>query len=1207
MYTTRLTPQAKSRPTIGLITALLKGPTEINLWHGVEDRSRERDVNLICFSGGIPNWPYEYESRKNILFEMAGIQNVNGLLIWSNILSHTLDKREIDLFCRKYIPLPVINMGMLLQEVASIYFDMRAGMRNLLTHLIEKHACRRIAFIRGLEVSQDAEERFQAYEDTLTDYGIPFEPDLVKPGDFRRPSAFIATEQLIDKFGTDLDAIVSANDNMAIGVIQALQKHGIRVPEDILVVGFDNIEETLAISPTLTTVRTPWYEMGSKSVDMLLAKLDGDTLPDQIELHTELILGQSCGCRMISTTQHNVLPRERKSHPKNLPITNVLNDQEVIKKLLKDIQRKISPTDAARYLQGDWAERLIDAFSLDIRNKNNRLFITTLELFLNGIISGTDIMAWHEVIASLQIHLLPTLTTSDDTLCALDLLHRAHNLIGDSAHRQQLQQRLMVEEQTDRLNRIVQTMSTIHDVDRLMALLAQELPGLGINSCFLSLYEGEGNPPQWSRLIMASDEMGLVSLAEGGELFPTRDLVPRRFIPSNKRYAFDVEALFFQEEQIGFVLLALGSRNGDVYTALRGHISSVLKSAQLVQKIKDAEARAVKADQLKTRLLANVSHELRTPLNIIIGFSQTAMSTPNPYGLDLPEQLIRDLGHIFTSGEHLIRMINDLLDTSRAEIGELDLWMEYIDVRPFLEETFSSFAIESKPKKMEINWELDIPGNLPVLYADPVRLRQILINLLSNAKKFTDTGHITMGARVQIPHLHIWVADSGEGIPVEHQERIFEPFVTADKSNRRHEGIGLGLSITRRLVALHGGSLTLDSRPGRGSVFHIYLPLPNLADQTIRVVDEVTDRPVLLYLSSQEKPGETIEALCRNNGYELIHIKAKDDLHSLILSVKPAALAWDLTQAMPADWSIIQALRNHPQICQLPFLLFSQDKNENFSGKVHITDVLLKPIKKTSLLQMITSLSPEKLSGSILIVDDDENALHHYSDLIKEGFPDFLVLPAQGGRAAIEILKTNRPDLVILDLMMPDVDGFTVLKHIRNSPETASIPVIVMSGRVLSYADVQKLNYPQVIFQTKGIFTSQEFLDEISKAIVQSDFLPQHTSSLVRNSIVFVQENYSRTISLDEIAAAIGASKSFISRIFHAELGLTLWEYLKRYRINKALALLSQTDQSITEIAARVGFDDTGYFARVFNKIMACSPREYRRKIRTGGNPVTTL
>ena len=296
-----------------MLTARLNGPTEINLWHGVADRAAERNVNLICFSGGIPHWQQQYEAQKNILFKIAGQPNVDGLLIWANILSHTLDRTGMEAFCRNYTPLPIISMGMVLPSIPSIRIDMRDGMRKLLSHLIEDHGRRKIAFIRGPEVSQDAEERYQAYLETLKQYGLSFDPGLVIFGDFRRYSGTAAVRQLIDTDRMGFDALVSANDNMAIGAMQALQAHGVRIPEDVIVAGFDDIEETRAITPSLTTVRTPWHLLGSKSVDLVLSKLAEEELPEQILLETEMICRQSCGCQQIVIDDHQVEAIDQRS------------------------------------------------------------------------------------------------------------------------------------------------------------------------------------------------------------------------------------------------------------------------------------------------------------------------------------------------------------------------------------------------------------------------------------------------------------------------------------------------------------------------------------------------------------------------------------------------------------------------------------------------------------------------------------------------------------------------------------------------------------------------------------------------------------------------------------------------------------------------------------------------------------------------------
>ncbi len=272
--------------------------------------------------------------------------------------------------------------------------------------------------------------------------------------------------------------------------------------------------------------------------------------------------------------------------------------------------------------------------------------------------------------------------------------------------------------------------------------------------------------------------------------------------------------------------------------ALADQLGAALRNAELYGEAVAARAEAERANLLKSRLFANISHEFRTPLNVIEGYSQAALVTPGLYGFDLPSALLKDLRHIYTSSEHLERLINDLLDLSKAEIGELDLLAEPMNPRGLIEEAFEIMA-GSRTANDQVIWRVHLPERLPEIYADPVRLRQILLNLLSNAGKFTAAGSITLGVQAEPEHLHIWVEDTGSGIAPNFQQRIFEAFSTAELPRRPEQGIGLGLRVTHELVKLHGGAMTLTSKPGIGTTFHVYLPLPTpeslAARQALRV------------------------------------------------------------------------------------------------------------------------------------------------------------------------------------------------------------------------------------------------------------------------------------------------------------------------------------------------------------------------------------
>jgi signal transduction histidine kinase/AraC-like DNA-binding protein/ABC-type sugar transport system substrate-binding protein len=620
--------------------------------------------------------------------------------------------------------------------------------------------------------------------------------------------------------------------------------------------------------------------------------------------------------------------------------------------------------------------------------------------------------------------------------------------------------------------------------------------------------------------------------------------------------------------------------------ALADQLGVAIRNSELYAEAVEARAIAEKANLLKTRLLANIGHELRAPLNIIMGYSQSALRTPSPYPIDLPAQLVHDQQQIYQSGEHLMRLINDLLDLSRAEIDELDLYPENISTKSFLEEAFHSMADTSAGN---ISWKLSLPKRLPVIHCDPVRFRQILLNLLSNARKFTNRGEITLGAEVAPPHLHFWVKDTGLGIPVDLQERVFEPFVTIERPGRRIEGIGLGLSITRRLVALHRGTMCLESCPGQGSVFHVYLPLPSLSGK-VGVSPQGTNRVLLVISAASAVPDELLE-LSRAQGLSVFHMAAGATMADFLREHRPCALAWDLAHASLDDWRVVENLRSHPDYCHLPFIIY--DKQAEVPPA--ITSVLTKPVSGRTLIEYIHTLRPTR--GPVLIVDDDPEARTLYQRLTLEALPGCEVLCAENGVMALRHLAEITPSLVILDLMMPEMDGFPVLEKIRANTRTHSVPVLVMSGKLLSQEDIKKLDYAKVVFQRKELLSTEETMAVLQEGLdTDASYLPQPTSLLVKKVLAYLHQNYMHVFNRQEIADAVGVSEDYLSHIFRAEVGMTPWDCLNRLRTQKAKELLLHSSDSITMIAYDLGFGDSSYFSRVFRKHAGLSPQAYRNQ-----------
>jgi signal transduction histidine kinase/AraC-like DNA-binding protein/DNA-binding response OmpR family regulator len=644
--------------------------------------------------------------------------------------------------------------------------------------------------------------------------------------------------------------------------------------------------------------------------------------------------------------------------------------------------------------------------------------------------------------------------------------------------------------------------------------------------------------------------------------------------------------------------------------SLADQLGIAMSNAELYGEALEAQAAAEKADRLKTRLLANVSHELRTPLNTILGFVRPALDARASYDPDLSSDLANDLQHIYHSAEHLLRVINDLLDLSRAEIDALDLYPEILEPRSFLQNIFDSIAT-SAPSSDDVTWHLQLPDRLPLIQADPVRLRQILLNLLSNAHKFTEKGQVTLGAEVIPPHLHIWIQDTGIGIPADWQERIFEPFVTAEHAHtesaraeraraesakQRLEGIGLGLSITRRLVTLHRGSMTLESQPGQGSTFHIYLPLPSLSEQPATPLPS-SAQPVLLLVSAQSQPATEIAAFSTRQGLEIRQLRAGEDPDTVLKETLPAALAWDLASATPTDWTTVQRLRHHPQLCQAPFILYGQEQNDRPGLALGMTNLITKPVSGANLLEAVNALCLPRSVGPILIADDDPQARELYQGMIEKGLTGYPVRVAGDGSVALEIMAEETPCLVILDLMMPEMDGFEVLDWMRRNQETRWVPVLILSGRMLTLDDIKRIEqHALVTFQGKDILSEDETTATLLRMIAGTDVLPSQTSALVKRTVIYLHENYANPLSRREIAASIGVSENHLSRIFRRELGISPWDYLNRYRIRQAKELLTGTEDSITCVALQVGFNDPAYFSRVFRRQVGQSPTAFRKQ-----------
>ena len=494
-------------------------------------------------------------------------------------------------------------------------------------------------------------------------------------------------------------------------------------------------------------------------------------------------------------------------------------------------------------------------------------------------------------------------------------------------------------------------------------------------------------------------------------------------------------------------------------------------SQQLIKDLREV-------DQLKSQFLANMSHELRTPLNSIIGFSRVILKGIDGPVTDMQQQ---DLTAIYNSGQHLLGLINDILDLARIEAGKMELNFEEVSLAEMTTSVMSTAKGLVKEKPIQLLQR--IPQDMPTVRGDTMRVRQVLLNLISNASKFTDQGSITVDTSVQRSSTGkmealIKVIDTGPGISIEDQKKLFQAFSQVDGSaTRKSGGSGLGLSICANLVQLHGGRIGVYSEVGQGSTFWFTLPLYLQPQQEIpegkKVVLAIDDDPQVIGL---------YERYLNPQGYYVIPLtdpsKAKDE----ILRIKPYAITLDIMMPGRDGWTVLNDLKTDPNTRDFPVIICSIMEQADKGFSLGAADYLVKPILEEDLVCALDRLNKDGTIHEVLVIDDDPNDLRLIEKILNQHCQYKLTL-AEGGRRGWEEINRKTPHAIILDLFMPDMDGFTILEKLRESSILQDIPVLVVSGGGLTNEQHQQLNDFGQRLITKGSLNEDQLIESIENAL----------------------------------------------------------------------------------------------------------------------------
>jgi CheY-like chemotaxis protein/two-component sensor histidine kinase len=380
----------------------------------------------------------------------------------------------------------------------------------------------------------------------------------------------------------------------------------------------------------------------------------------------------------------------------------------------------------------------------------------------------------------------------------------------------------------------------------------------------------------------------------------------------------------------------------------------------------------------------------------------------------------------------------------------------------------------------------NIEPNIPIIRADAMRLRQVMINLLSNAAKFTEEGTITISAAVEArtngqPEVVIKVTDTGPGIALKDRSKLFQPFSQVDASpTRKTGGTGLGLSISRRLVELHGGQIDVTSEVGKGSTFYFTLPLPKVVESRTRQ-DGRREEKVVLAIDDDSQVISLYERFLQPQGYQVVSLTDPTKAVERAKQLQPFAITLDVMMPGRDGWTVLAELKNDPETRDIPIIVCSILEEDEKGFSLGASDYLVKPILEEDLLNALDRLNGGNDIHDVLVIDDDEEDSRLIERILQQGLYNPIL--AHGGPQGWEILSTKPPQAVILDLFMPDMDGFTILEKLRTTPELSDIPVIVVSGAELTGEQQKQLaEFGQNLLR-KGSMSENELLSSLDKAL----------------------------------------------------------------------------------------------------------------------------
>jgi hypothetical protein len=658
----------------------------------------------------------------------------------------------------------------------AVIADNEGGIRLAVDHLVE-HGHRRIAFISG-RTDEDSYLRLSGYKTSLQAHGIEVDPNLIEPGFHTQDGGHQAVENLLNR-GVRFTALLGSNDVSAVGAMDALREAGLLVPKDVAVIGFDDRVEAKAQIPPLTSVHFPMFEVGYQAVEELLQIIGGKKQDVIVRIPIHLVMRGSCGCLSDPATRPGGIQNVTggKESRQTSGATSISSggpeDKDFYTRLGQSIFYAVQgetqrlSKEEVEYL----CQSLLQALKTSLQQSDPSTFHLSLQQILERVSSQEDdLYTWQKAITILRESMPALLKETPTSLPAgqiENLFQQARVMIGEIVQGQSARRQIHQAEAADQVGQMASLFFAARDEDEIFKILVRTLPSLGIQHVTAALYEAEGDDSvAWTRLLTPQ------ALPQRCQRFPTRHFPPPGIYSEAKPYNLAILPFKMTENMPGFI--AFDASNLEPCASIVRQFEAALRDIQLYREAVEArrsaetaQRLAEEANRMKSRFLSMVSHELRTPLNLISGLSDDLLQNSERTGADQIKIDLKDLKRIHITTQHLDGLIRDVFDLARIDVGQLNLVYEPLNLKEVLNEV--EVIGEQLAREKGLTWRAEISPEPLHVRGDRTRLRQVALNLVNNAVKFTVHGEIILTAFPENDKVRISVSDTGLGIPTDEQ------------------------------------------------------------------------------------------------------------------------------------------------------------------------------------------------------------------------------------------------------------------------------------------------------------------------------------------------------------------------------------------------------------------------------------------------------